>query len=271
MFYCLKRWVKRHTVWLALCLPHYALAGNVDINWELVGSDLRYTITEARDHDAVKRANCGGILSGNQCFVKFFLGDNPYQPPLFNDTVNLRGSQSPQDILQTWSLAALPKSGVVKDWSPGNNYCFVLYIFASNLTYGVGNSCQGTMTPPPTEPPPPPLSCSLSGDIYLRHGVQDSGSVNGHTATSTAYVSCTRTATVNIKAVVALGGSSTVPLSSGLQSRLTVNGIEGAAGATLSVPGASGSNVTFKSTLITSGEVGAGSFNGTAVAILNIL
>ncbi|CAI0928244.1 MrpH family fimbial adhesin [Serratia entomophila] len=254
-------------------------AGSGTMEWELIGRDLHFTITSAEDHREAKGSDCGFPLIGKQCYVQIRAAGRVQ----YSDYVNLRGMQSGRDIVSAWRNEFLPRRGVITDWLSSWErgypyYCIFLSYQARPISGSASadfaDTCNGTIINPPTvEPPKPPLTCSLDGDIYLRHGTLDANGVNSHVATSTARVSCNRAATVNIKAVAFQGGGSTVRLSANgsLMSRLEVNNNDGVIGGTFNVPGISGNNVIFKSTLITSGDVAAGNFNGSAVAILSIL
>ncbi|HIE1062985.1 TPA: hypothetical protein ACXJQO_004522 [Serratia marcescens] len=269
------RWVNLPALILLLYSINTAHAVSTTINWSLQGNNLHYTITSAYNNTTDEIIDCATAIGG--CFIQMGIGHDPFKNILWKDYVNtLKGKQSPKRIAEEWSAARLPKSGVINNWPQwiSKNPCIVLYIGSDYRGSAfLGDSCSGTMTPPPTEPPPPPLSCSISGNgIVLPHGSLDQNVLNGNTKSVTVMISCTKTATVRITAKAG-NGTDTVTLRSdgSLKSRLQVNGIAGTTGATVSVPGTSGTYVQFSSTLITNGTVAAGAFYGTAVAVVTII
>ncbi|RYM49059.1 hypothetical protein BSQ96_20705 [Serratia proteamaculans] len=96
--------------------------------------------------------------------------------------------------------------------------------------------------------------------------------LNGNARSVYAQVSCNREATVRITAQANNGGDVVTLRSDGsLKSKLQVNNISGASGATVRVPSGNGTSVMFTSTLISNGNVSAGAFSGSAVAVVTII
>lgn len=119
------------------------------------------------------------------------------------------------------------------------------------------------------QPPEPELSCSLYGSIDLRHGNVTPESVNGHTASTTVYVSCNKSATVNLAVAPGTQGSLNLTGVSGLTSSLYADGVGG--GRSLSISAGTGyTPVTIKSVLKADGAVSVGSFKGSTYAVLSI-
>lgn len=176
----------------------------------------------------------------------------------------------------------MPKHSVIYNWPyhvAHGRKCIRLTLASEGGGVGngsgmraIGSSCDGTMNPPPTEPPLPPLSCTINGDINLAHGVLNQDSLNGNTKSVYVQVSCNRDANVKITARANNGGDVVTLRSDGsLKSKLQVNSIAGATGATLRVPGGNGTSVMFSSTLMSTGNVVAGNFSGSAVAVVTII
>lgn len=215
---------------------------------------------------------------GGKCYVMLTLDGtgNPAKVQWKDYVYNLRGTQTTSKIIREWSYA-LPRSGVIVNWLDqeqvaNENRCILLYAASDSGGLSMfGDSCSGTITPPPTEPPLQPVSCSIGGDINLAHGVLNQDNVNGNTKSVYAQVSCNREATVKITARANNGGDVVTLRSDGsLKSKLQVNNIAGATGTTVRVPGGNGVSVLFSSTLSSNGNVSAGNFAATAIALLEI-
>lgn len=218
--------------------------------------------------------NCG--LIGGKCFVQLGLSTSPFQDVQWKDYVSLRGNQTFGAVAEAWNNKYMPKSGVIINWLSLNAIkprCINLYISSdiAGSAY-LGNSCNGTMTPPPVSPPTPPLSCDIDGTVNLAHGILNNNVLDGNTKAMYSRVHCTRSATVKITVISNLGGDIVKLRTDGsLLSQLKVNGVNGVSGVTVPVPGPGGVNVQFSSTLITSGDVSPGDFSGSAVALVSIL
>ena len=115
----------------------------------------------------------------------------------------------------------------------------------------------------------PPLTCSISDSIDLRHGNLSVEAVDGNRASTLAYVSCSRSATVTV--VIAPNTQGRVQLSgvSGLHSELSVNGIGGGKAVSISA-GPASQPLNIQSVLRTDGAITAGAFRGSSYAILTI-
>ena len=111
-----------------------------------------------------------------------------------------------------------------------------------------------------------PTYCSIS-ELYieLNHGAISANAVNGHTVSRSVNASCNTDFKVRISAV---DESGVLPLGSGLQSQLKVNGADLGEGYVDTV-GPAGKRFTLSSTL--SGYTsGTGNFQGSKVIILSM-
>lgn len=248
---------------------------NVSVDWALQGDDLQYTITSASyPPGGNKSMNCG--LMGGKCFVQLGLSTSPFQDVQWKDYVSLRGSQTFGAVTEAWNNKYMPRSGVIINWvslNAINPRCIYLYISSdiAGSAY-IGNSCNGSMTPPPVTPPTPPLSCDIDGSVNLAHGVLSNNSLEGNTKTIYSRVYCTRSATVRITVLSNQGGDIVKLRTDGsLLSQVKLNGVNGVSGITVPVPGPEGVNVQFSSTLITNGDVTPGDFSASAIAIVSIM
>lgn len=176
------------------------------------------------------------------------------------------------DIVYSFNKDA-PVSGSMPIYN-ANDTCYMVAILKGNsdVGYYLGSTCDGGINPP--EPPKPQVSCSMSSNIYLRHGTLADNEVTGNRAESTTYVYCTGAAKVKVRALAAVGSDSyTVNLRAdgSLKSVLGVNGFVGNSGVMLDVPSSGGKAVTFSSFLIAAGTPAPGDFSGSAVAVVDIL
>ncbi|MFK3763883.1 MrpH family fimbial adhesin [Serratia ureilytica] len=131
-----------------------------------------------------------------------------------------------------------------------------------------GEGCpeQGGQVLPPILPPVKPVSCSLSSSTAIKHGALNYNSVHGNEARATAYLSCTRSATVNIS--VNNGGVLDLDSAGALRSTIYVSGQQG--GKTFN--NVTGTDVEFKSVLsLKNNGVISGDFEKTTVVTVNIL
>jgi len=254
---------------ILLLLISNKVFANVDIQWNLQGDDLHYVITAASHPDnASKNISCG--LLGGSCFVQMGFGSVPWSGVIWKDSVNLRGNQTPAAVTKAWSNSYIPRSGVISNWSTNSSKCLNLYAYSS-IAGGsfIGNSCDGSLTPPP--PPKPNVTCSIIGPINLNHGPLAQGKANGNYVTQPVNIVCSGKASVLIQAI-SDNNTNIVNLDSSgsLSSSLTVNNINGKVGATVSVPGPTGIYVNITSTINSSGDEKLGVFSGSGLAILTI-
>ncbi|MGX1960586.1 MrpH family fimbial adhesin [Serratia proteamaculans] len=214
-------------------------APEVDIEWDLRGDDLYYVITAVRNSPYGDKFYCGGRFQQGQCFVGLttYGSINTATAQWLDYQYNLKGYHTPNEIIDSWRQSALPRSGVIRNWLgevANGRRCIRLYAAADVGAALFGDSCSGTVTPPPVKPPLPPVSCSISGDINLAHGALNQNDLNGNARSVYAQVSCNREATVRITAQANNGGDVVTLRSDGsLKSKLQVNNISGASGATV--------------------------------------
>lgn len=127
---------------------------------------------------------------------------------------------------------------------------------------GYGSTGNGI---PPTEVVPP-LSCSLS-DGTINHGTINNTEIDQHSASTSLWVSCTRTADVSIRATaydsvkgVTLGGSNLI------HSKVTIDGVAANIGVTRRVD--TSSSVRIMSVLTTSGSTPPGGVYEGAITLV---
>jgi hypothetical protein len=116
----------------------------------------------------------------------------------------------------------------------------------------------------------PPVTCHITAPGPLRHDNIDVASVSGHTSTSTATLTCTGNKTVNVRAVLNSGNTtSKVPVRAdgSISSHLKVNGVDGATGANVYAPANQPVTVTLSSTLSSDAPT-PGALQGSAVLIM---
>ncbi|HGM5255351.1 TPA: hypothetical protein ACKP06_003205 [Serratia marcescens] len=272
--------MKKLFLGLLVLFFHPSYAG-INVDWKLDsgGSVLRFTILSAdfsgapRDWDL----ECGGILSRPQC--KITMSPGGFAAPVYSFDLPQKNKQKASALVAYWA-SNLPKIGAILDWDKwvkqngGKSPCIVFNV-GTNNTGWFADSCSGSVTEPPTiDPPKPPVSCSMSGNIDLRHGSLADSEVTGNRAESTAYVYCSGAAKVKVRALASVGSDSyTVNLRAdgSLKSMLSVNGVVGNAGVTLDVPGGGWKAATFSSLLIAAGTPAPGDFSGSAVAVVDVL
>ncbi|CAI1173706.1 Uncharacterised protein [Serratia plymuthica] len=238
---------------------------NVDWSFNGDGSELSYVITSIGYPSNSWTLYCG--QSYDKCKMKMFCGSSG----VFMDYIyGTKGYMELRKILDSYTRYHLPKSGVIKSCDESYRGIMLVVEDYDNRKIIVANSKDGSMNPPP--PVLPPVSCSISGNINLAHGVLDQNDLNGNAKSVYVQVSCNREATVKVTARANNGGDVVTLRSDGsLKSKLQVNSIAGATGATLRVPGGNGTSVMFSSTLISTGNVVAGNFSGSAVAVVTII
>lgn len=259
---------------------HTSYAGiNIDWSLENGGALLRFTIFSADFTDAPGdwEVDCGGIFSRPEC--KITMSPGGIAAPVYSFDLPQKNKQKASALVAYWA-STLPKTGAIVDWDKwvklngGTSPCIVFYV-GTNNTGWFADSCSGSVTEPPViEPPKPPVSCSMNGNIDLRHGSIAESEVTGNRADSTAYVYCSGAAKVKVRALAAVGNDSyTVNLRAdgSLKSMLSVNGFVGNGGVMLDVPGGGGKAVTFSSLLIATGTPAPGDFSGSAVAVVDII
>ncbi len=264
-----------------MLLSKNSKAYQTNIEWDLRGDDLYYVIISADSLGGNSRYyKCGNKFQSGKCYV-FLTLDAAFGIEKYTQWKDyqyaLWGDQTATSIIKEWSYNSLPRSGVIRNWFDhvaNGRKC--IYLFTSSDINGglnmFGNSCSGSITPPPIEPPLPPLSCAVKGNIDLAHGILNQDNVNGNTKSVYAQVSCNREATVKITALANDGGDVvTLRADGSLKTKLQVNNIAGATGATVRVPGSNGTSVIFSSTLSSNGNVAAGDFSASAVAVVAIL
>ncbi|WP_152690412.1 hypothetical protein [Pseudomonas fluorescens] len=119
------------------------------------------------------------------------------------------------------------------------------------------------------KPPEPPLSCSIAGSIDLRHAEVTLDNVANNRATTTAFVSCNRSANVSIAIAPDKAGRVKLNGVEGLYSLLSVEGV--GSGRSYSFTAGTGyRSLTFASVLETNGNASAGAFSGSALVVLTI-
>lgn len=148
----------------------------------------------------------------------------------------------------------------------GGNWGTVLKITHLSSGGECGPPDIGGEVIPPIDPPVKPTSCSINGDIYLRHGNVNEDSINENRASAIAYLSCSRTSTVKVS--VGNGGVIDLNAKSGLKSTIYISGKKGVN----TFGNVNVLSVLFESVLSkTGGEVVGGNFSNSAVATLDIL
>lgn len=120
--------------------------------------------------------------------------------------------------------------------------------------------------------PPPVGKCEFTeASVELTHGNVQLKNIEGHHVSQTGYVRCTQDMDVIVYAAGA-GGSGMVNLRNdgSLQSRLTIGGVSGSTGVRIRALSGVKMPLVFTSTLTKVGNVEAGSFFGSATAILTV-
>ncbi|CAI1835730.1 Uncharacterised protein [Serratia fonticola] len=122
---------------------------------------------------------------------------------------------------------------------------------------------------PPVGPIEPPVSCSLSNG-ELNHGVIDSAITDGNVSRTNLSLTCSKSATVRIKANayqpadgVALNGPG------GLRSFVTLNGV--AADPGITVKANNSASISVESMLRGAGNIAAGSYSGSITLVTTII
>lgn len=247
-----------------------------EIEWVRNGTTLNYTIISLiggvdRSYNCKWQNKCWvemnrGLKDGSKIPIRIWAEEVPYS----------KGEiLSPLELTRLYTNYGLHKKGVINNYS--DDECILLYLGGGvpmswgTASYPLGNSCNGSMTPVPP-PEPLPAECSLNGDIMLNHGVLQEDKVNGNRVQVTAYVRCSRDATVNIRVQIPGGGNKVMlRTDNSLAAALSINGNDGTQGVKVYVPGASGAPLIFSSTLNVLGNTTPGPFTGMAVAIMNII
>lgn len=236
------------------------------MEWIWNGTTLNYTIY-ALNSGTGYPLNCG--RNGIDCNISMYVDYvGPNHRQLWQDSVptSISGATTAGEVISAYNREKLPKSGSITNYK---SECISIYIKDKRLTSLVGGTCFGTITPPP--PPPSSVSCDLS-PISLRHPPLAPEDIDGNRASANMLLTCTRQATVRIKAMAGDGSNLLKLRANGsLNSALSVNGTPGNTGALVTVPGPSGIGVMFTSTLIASGNVEAGNFSASGIAQINIL
>ena len=192
----------------------------------------------------------GGWPAWGIAFTQFPVTCNQSAAGCFQGAIAITGGHNP---FRMWQ----------HDGDAGKSMCFgkvdgggVFYPF-------VGGQCVYTT-------PPKPVCTINDGDVYLPHAELTLAQVNGNLATSSATIVCDKNATVNIRAIVSASNlTSTVPLrpDSSITSHLTVNGVDGAIGASVTVVANQPTAVALGSTLASATPT-AGALQGGA--LLNV-
>lgn len=240
---------------------------NIEISWAQTSVNImRFNVIGANSPDNMTEIYCNA-----RCSVSIYIIDNwnHVERQISRDYLNGvgTGTSTPMKLMNEWSKF-LPRTGVIDvystfAWGP----CFRIFN-GNNMAADLGCAATGGGISPPT----PPISCSINGDVYFHYGVLSNDNLNGLTKKETAFLSCTESASVKVKAQTN-GGSDIVALSSdgSLKASLKVNDIIGTSGDVVTVSGKESVPVIFSSTLITSGEVHPGEFSGSGVVILTII
>ncbi|QNH77497.1 hypothetical protein GGD92_04260 [Pseudomonas protegens] len=181
---------------------------------------------------------------------------------------SLRPDQDPKASLSRL-VAPLLSSGIPLPYLDPKREGFVALAVCDYKTVQVLWKCllapSGTITPP--KPQEPPLSCSILGSIDLRHGNITLDNVANNRATTTAFVSCNRSANVSIAIAPDKAGRVKLNGVEGLYSLLSVEGV--GSGRSFSFYAGTGyRSLVFASVLQTQGNVTAGSFSGSASVVL---
>ncbi len=254
---------------LLMLMSPSLFAARADIDWVWNGMTLNYTIKQLDATGVAGQLNCG--KNGVDCAVEMYVDYiGPNHRLLWRDSVPTyvpSTNGTPQEIIQIYNVEKLPKSGSITNYK---SECIAIYVRDKVRIVLVGSTCNGIITPPPP-PTPSPVSCNLD-TVTLRHPPLRPEEIDGNRASTNMHVTCTRQATVRIKAMAGDGSNLLKLRADGsLKSALTVNGTAGNTGALITVPGPSGIWVMFNSTLVASGNVEPGNFNANGVAQINIL
>ncbi|CAI1763411.1 hypothetical protein OX886_22990 [Serratia marcescens] len=241
----------------------------VDWKYDQKNNTMNFTIKQAYDSGNNYKISCSII---SPCYMAMTYSSNVGYP--WKHKISKYGllPLSVEDIVYSFNKEA-PVSGSMPVYHE-NDTCYMVAILQGNSERGyyLGSTCDGSINPP--EPPKPEVSCSMSGNIDLRHGSLADSEVTGNRAESTAYVYCSGAAKVKVRALASVGSDSyTVNLRAdgSLKSMLSVNGVVGNAGVTLDVPGGGWKAATFSSLLIAAGTPAPGDFSGSAVAVVDVL
>ncbi|MBT8769305.1 MrpH family fimbial adhesin [Metapseudomonas boanensis] len=211
-----------------------------------------------------------GLGKFESCTLVRIVNASPVVNGRLLQTSNIKGLTLTQLKSQ---LTITGKIATVRPASTGD-ICFLLEIQGAHGMDGhyLPASCStgpGGGGGIPGAPPEPELSCSLYGSIDLRHGNVTPESVNGHTASTTVYVTCSKSATVKLAVTPGTQGSLKLTGVSGLTSSLYADGVGGGRSLSISA-GTSYTAVTIKSVLKADGAVSVGSFKGSTYAVLSI-
>lgn len=200
----------------------------------------------------------------NGIWVFVTYGARASQPPIYA-APNLGPTDNPNTVLNQVASSQL-STGIPLDFGWDGKTLLILMIcdYKTNdpmMRCKIASSAKGEI-PPPT-PVEPTMSCSIIGNIDLQHGNLTPETVNTNQAHSTAYVTCSRRATVSIaiEGMVKLNGVE------GLYSQLTVGGAPVDKEYSFTAD-SSYTPVLFESLLRTIGTVTPGNFSGSARVVL---
>ncbi|MEL5298622.1 hypothetical protein PTR52_14970 [Serratia nevei] len=254
---------------LLMLMSSSLFAAQGDIDWAWNGMTLNYNIKQLDATGVGGSMNCG--KNGVNCVVEMYVDYiGPNERLLWRDSVpsyvpSTGGTL--QEIISIYNYEKLPKSGSISNYK---NECVAIYLRDKTRLTLVGSTCNGALTPPPP-PAPSPVSCDIS-PISLRHPPLAPEDINNNRVSANMLLTCTRQATVRIKAMAGDGSNLLKLRADGsLKSTLSVNGAAGNSGTLVTVPGPSGIGVMFTSTLIASGKVEAGNFSASGVAQISVL
>jgi hypothetical protein len=152
---------------------------------------------------------------------------------------------------------------------PGN-------VIDKTLCYGSRSHAgrAGQFTGQRCVPVSPAVTCSSTASaVTLAHGDVAVAAVNGNTSSTTANVTCSGNATLNVWAIRSSAEpTSIVPVrvDNSITSQLTVNGVNGHTGVTIPVTANQSTSVTVGSTLA-AGSPTIGALQGSAVLVLDVL
>lgn len=200
----------------------------------------------------------------NGIWVFVTYGASLSQPPIYA-APNLSPTDNPNTVLNQVASSQL-STGIPIDYGWDGKTLLILMIcdYKTNdpmMRCKMASSAKGEIPPP--KPAEPTTNCSIAGSIDLHHGNLSLEAVNTNRAYTTAYVTCSRSATVSIaiEGMVKLNGVE------GLYSQLSVGGM--AVGKDYSFTADSSyTPVLFESVLRSSGTVTPGNFSGSARVVL---
>jgi hypothetical protein len=224
---------RKTTLWVIGCVIAVAMeCAHGTTHWVRVSEDtqnVNYDVTWT--DDGAENGQSVIALGGNVCVMN--AGGNirggcgqipigPSQPC----NVNVRACLAEMVRLfgTPWHFY-IPKSAI------GQRICLGKAVESRNYPWNQPSTCFETA--------PPPVTCHFDGPVPLAHGQLQLDGVSGSEASSTTNIVCSGAKTVTVRAIRSSSSPvSVVPVRAdeSISSSLTVNGMDGATGASINVP-----------------------------------